>query len=104
MRPENQTQIKISLLKAACISILMYGCQTWILTETLIEKLDTYATTCYRIILGIKQSRDHMTNQSLYQLTGQVSLRETIRERQPKFTGHCDPHAKRRTRQPICHL
>ena len=34
-------------------------------------------------------SRDHVANQSLYQLTGQVPLRETIRERQLKFTGHC---------------
>ena len=42
-------------------------------------------------MLGIKQSREHMTNQSLYQLTGQVPIRETIhiRERQLKFTGHC---------------
>ena len=30
-----------------------------------------------------------MTNQSLYQLTGQVPLRETIRERQLEFTDHC---------------
>ena len=40
-------------------------------------------------MLGIKKSRDHETNQSLYQLTGQVPLHETIRERQLKFTGHC---------------
>ena len=36
-------------------------------------------------MLGIKQSRDHVTKQSMYQLTGQ----EPIRERQLKFTGHC---------------
>ena len=36
-------------------------------------------------MLGIKQSRDHVTNQSMYQPTGQVP----IRERQIKFTGHC---------------
>ena len=40
-------------------------------------------------MLSIKQSRDHVTNQSLYQVTGQVPLHETIRERQLKFTGHC---------------
>ena len=40
-------------------------------------------------MLSIKQSRDQVTNQNLYQLTGQVTLRETIRERQLKFTGHC---------------
>ena len=87
--PKIKLNFKIRLFKAACISILLYGCETWILTETSNEKLDIYARTCYRIMLGIKQSRDHVTNQSLYQLTGQVPLRETIRERQLKFTGHC---------------
>ena len=80
---------KISLFKAACISILLYGCETWILTEELIEKPDIYARTRYRIMLGIRQYRDHVTNQSLYQLTGQVPLRETIHKRKLKFTGHC---------------
>ena len=40
-------------------------------------------------MLGIKKSRDHVINQSLYQLTCQIPLRETIRERQLKFTVHC---------------
>ena len=40
--------------------------EIWILTETLIEKLDIYARICYPIMLDIKQSRDHVTNQSLY--------------------------------------
>ena len=64
---------------------LLYGCETWKLTETLIEKLDIYASACFRIMLGIEQSRDQVTNQSLYQLTGQVPLSE----RHLKFTGHC---------------
>ena len=34
------------------------------------------------------EGRDQLTNQSLYQLTVQVPLRETIRERQLKFAGH----------------
>ena len=67
----------------------MYGFETWILTEALIEKLDIYARTCYRFMLSIKQSRGHVTNQNLYQLTGQVPLGETIRERQLKFIGNC---------------
>ena len=77
------------LFKAACISILLYGCETWILTEALTEKLDIFARTCYRIMLGIKQSRDHVTNERLYQRVNQVPIREMIRERQLKFTGHC---------------
>ena len=76
--------IKIHLFKAACILILMYGCETWLITETLTDKLDILAITCYCIILGIEKSRYHVTNESLYYLTGQAPLRE----RQLKLTAH----------------
>ena len=87
--PKPTLNLKIRLFKAACVSILLYGCETWILTEALTEKLDIFARTCYRIMLGIKQSRDHVTNERLYQRVNQVPIREMIRERQLKFTGHC---------------
>ena len=56
-------------------------------------------------MLGIKQSRDHLTNQSLYQ----VPRRETIHERQLKFTGHyirmpTDEPANRLMNQGLNHL
>ena len=56
----------------------IYNCaaETWILTATLLEKLDIFARTCYRIILGIKHSQDHVTNENLYHLTGQTPLRD----------------------------
>ena len=80
-----QTIFKIRLFKAACISILLNGCESWILTKALIEKLDIFAKTCYRIIQAIKQSREHATNDSLYHLIGQAPLNE----RQLEFTCHC---------------
>ena len=39
-------------------------------------------------MIGIKQSRDHVKNVSLYHITGQVPLHETIHYSQRKFTGH----------------
>ena len=44
-------EFKIRLFYAACISILLYGCESWVLTEPLKKKLDTFARTFYRIIL-----------------------------------------------------
>ena len=78
----------IRLFKAVCNSISMYDCESWLLREALIEKLDVFERTCYGNMLDIKQSWEQVTNKSLYQLTGQVPIRETIRERQLKFTGH----------------
>ena len=56
---------------------------------TLIDKLDIFARTCYRIILGIKQSRDHVANESQCHLIGQVPRSKALRERQLKFADHC---------------
>ena len=36
--PKVKLNFKISVLKAACILVFLYGCETWILTETLIQK------------------------------------------------------------------
>ena len=62
----------------ACMAL--YGCEAWILTEALTEKLDIFARTRYRIMLGIKQSRGHVTNERLYQRVNQVPIHEMIRE------------------------
>ena len=83
--PKYKLNSKIRLFKAACVSILLYDYENWIITEASIEKLYIFAKTCYIVMLGIKQSRDHVTNETLHHLTGQVPLRE----RQLKFTGHC---------------
>ena len=40
-------------------------------------------------MLVIEQTRYHVANETLYHLTSQAPLCETISERQLKFTGHC---------------
>jgi hypothetical protein len=74
---------------AACASILLYGCETWMLTAQQAKKLDVYARTCYRIILGIAQSESHTTNEQLYARARARPISTIIRERQLSFIGHC---------------
>ena len=63
--PKVKLNFEIRLFNAPCISILLNGCESWILTEALIDKLQIdmklidIFTRIYRIILDIKQSRDH---------------------------------------------
>ena len=83
------TRLKVRLFNAACISILLYGCETWVLNEKQTNKLDVFARTCYRIMLGIRQSEAHMKNDELYKITKQRPIKSLIRERQLKFIGHC---------------
>ena len=82
--------LKIRLFNAACISILLYGCESWVLKEKQMKKLDVFVRSCYRIMLNIKQADSRITNEELYRMAdGQVPVSETIRVRQLQFTGHC---------------
>ena len=87
--PKPTVSFKIRIFQAACILVLLYGCESWILTTALAKKLDIFARTCYRIILGVKQSRDHITDEVLYQRAGQECISELVCKRQLSFTGHC---------------
>ena len=82
-------KFKMRLFNAACVSVLLYGCETWVLSEELMKKLDVFARTSYRIMLGIRQSEDHIRNDELYKKCVQRPIRELVRERQLKFIGHC---------------
>jgi hypothetical protein len=82
-------KFKMRLFNAACIPVLLYGCESWVLTEPLLKRLDVFARCCYRIILNINQADAQMTNTELYRITNQRPIRDTIRERQLKFIGHC---------------
>jgi hypothetical protein len=57
---------KFRLYNAACISILLYGCESWVLTNKDRNKLDVFHRTCLRIMMGYNQSENHMTNEALY--------------------------------------
>ena len=87
--PLKSKALKVRLFDASCISILLYGCETWVLISELENKLNVFARKAYRIMLDINQADDHLTNQELYRITGQRPLSETIRLRQLQFTGHC---------------
>jgi len=81
--------LRMRIFNASCISILLYGCETWTLTEELSDKLDVFARTIYRIILGINQSDSHVTNEELYEMVRQHPISQEIRKRQLSFIGHC---------------
>ena len=82
-------KLKMRLFDAACISILLYGCESWALTAKQTQKLDVFARTCLRIMLGVNQADARMTNAKLYKLTDSRPIAVIIRERQLQFIGHC---------------
>ena len=64
-------RFRMRLFNASCISILLYGCESWTLDENLKNKVDVFVRKIYRIMLNIRQSDAHMTNKELYTIAGQ---------------------------------
>ena len=79
-------KMKHSFFQAAVVSILLYGCTTWTLTERLKKKLDGNYTRMLRAILN-KSWRQHPTRHQLYGHLPPIT--KTIQVRRTRHTGHC---------------
>ena len=51
------------------------------------NKINAFATSCYRIMLGIKRI-DRVRNTQIHEMTNTQSLINTVRQRQLRFLGH----------------
>ncbi|MGA9038985.1 MAG: reverse transcriptase domain-containing protein, partial [Terriglobales bacterium] len=81
---EISTDLKIKIFNVTCIPVLLYGCETWILTEKLKSDLDIFALNCYRWLLGIRKI-NKIKNEIIYNRVGKCPLHETVQMRQKNF-------------------
>ena len=79
-------KMEYSFFQAAVISILLYGCTTWMLTKRLEKKLDGNYTRMQRAILN-KSWRQHPTKHQLYGHLPPIT--KTIQVRWTRHAGHC---------------
>ena len=79
-------KMKRSFFQAAVVSILLYGCTTWMLTKRLEKKLDGNYTRMLRAILN-KSWRQYPTKYQLY--SPQSPITKTTQVRQIRHAGHC---------------
>ena len=71
-----------------CVTILLlYGCESWVISQDMENKINAFATSCYRVMLNIKRI-DHVLNTTVYSMTNTVSLIHLVRHRHLKFLGH----------------
>ncbi|CAF0847644.1 unnamed protein product [Brachionus calyciflorus] len=64
-------KLRMRIFNAACIPVLLYGCESWTLIEASSDSLNCLVRTFYRIICGIKQSETHKINEELYKIVKQ---------------------------------
>ena len=86
MESDLSDKIKRSFSRAAVVSILLYGCTTWILTNCTEKKLHSNCTRMLWAILN-KSWRQHPTKQHLCGHLTPIS--NTIEIRQIRLAGHC---------------
>ena len=82
-------RLKIRLFLAACESVLLYGAESWTLTQGQEKSLDGTYTKMLRMVLGVSWA-DKMSNEILYGSLPKLS--DKIRSRRLKLAGHCIRH------------
>ena len=68
--------LKINIFKASWLSILLYGSESWIITQKLADSLNSFCTNCYRIMQNIIW-QDKISNETLYKNTKQEPIVQT---------------------------
>jgi len=87
---------KIKLLNSMVKSILMYGCESWTITDKIWKKVEAFEMKCYRRLLGItwreRQTNGYVWNKIIEHFTTEKDRPEpfmrTIAKRKLQFFGH----------------
>jgi hypothetical protein len=69
------------------MSVLLYGCETWKITQDIINKFQTFVNWCLRNILRIWWPKP-ITNKELWEITQQIPIDREIKIRKWKWIGH----------------
>jgi hypothetical protein len=81
------THTKIRIYKSNILSILLYGSETWKITNNIIQKLEVFQNRCLRRILQIYWP-NKISNQELRSRTGVRPVEMEVKARRWKWIGH----------------
>ena len=72
-----QKDTKIRIFDACVKYVLLYGCETWLVTKQIQHKIQTFVNRCLRHILRIWWS-NIISNKDLWKVTGQEDIKENL--------------------------
>jgi len=78
---------KIRIFNACVKSVLLYGCETWLVTKEIQCKIQTFVNRCLRYILRIWWP-NIISNKDLWKVTEQEDINLEIRKRKFRWIGH----------------
>jgi hypothetical protein len=78
---------KIKLFSVYVKSVLLYGCQTWLVTCEIQRKLQSFVNKCLRYIMMMWWPRV-ISNEKLWEMIGQININKEIRKCKFGWIGH----------------
>jgi hypothetical protein len=85
--PRLSRRLKLKIFRTNVKSVLLYGCETWKVTKSLMNNLQVFINRCLRKICGIYYPKV-ISNSDLYQMTGQQVIAIEIGRRKWGWIGH----------------
>ena len=82
-----KTSTKLKFFNSNVKSVLLYGAETWLMTEKLRSRLQTFVNKCLRKVLQIFWP-DWITNRDLWERTNQRPIDAEIKGRKWRWIGH----------------
>jgi hypothetical protein len=78
---------KLRIFNTNIKSVLLYGCETWKITQTISHKLQSSVNTCLRTIIN-RRWPEVISNHDLWEKTKQKPISTEIQKRKWKWIGH----------------
>ena len=95
-RKTTSVEAKLCVFRACVLPVLLYGSEVWSTTIAQERQLNTFYFKCLRIIIGVNLG-DHMTNDKLLQLTGQLYQRYS-QTKSTSLVWTCESHEQHKQR------
>ena len=81
------TSTKLKVFKSNVLGVLLYGAESWKITNSIINKLDVFQTRCLRRIMRIFWPQT-ISNADLHKRTNTKPLSQEIKRRRWRWIGH----------------
>lgn len=77
----NSISLALKRFDSLILSILLYGCQTWTIIRRMENLINSFATSCYRVIQNIRRI-DRVTNETVLRQMNCSPLIQTVKVKQ----------------------
>jgi hypothetical protein len=82
-----RTKTKLKMFNSNVKASLLYGCETWKVTSSITQKLQSSINRCLRRIINVRWS-EVISNVMLWETTGETPVELQIKKRKRKWIGH----------------